>query len=79
MRGWSGPGVSLRAASNVRLLRSEGPGADPDNPPEQGGDVVSDGDGAAVAERGSDRSRERRGAVLLSQLGCAGSDPVAKE
>ena len=53
----------------VRLLRSEAPGADSNNPPEQGGDGVSNNDGSAVAERWSGRNRGRQGAVLLSQSG----------
>ena len=50
---------------------SEAPGADPKNPPEQGGDGVDAGDRAAAAGRRGGRSRGRRGAVLLSQSGCA--------
>ena len=67
--GRSGPGVSLRAAS-VRLMKARLQ-ADPNNPPKLGGGGVSDGDGTAVAERRSGRSRGRRGAVLLIQSGCA--------
>ena len=63
------PSVSLCAAS--ALLLSEAPGADSNNPPEQGGDGVDAGDGAAAAGQRGSRSRGRRGAVLISQSSCA--------
>ena len=49
---------------------SEAPGADPNNPPEQGGDDISNGDGAAVAERRSGQSRGQRAArpYLVNQV-----------
>ena len=52
--------ISLRGISPP--AESEAPGADPDNPPEQGGDGVSDGDGLAAAERRGGRSRGQSGA-----------------
>ena len=68
---------SFPAASAVLL--SEPPGADSNNPPEQGGDGVDAGDGAAAAGQRGRQSRGRRGAVLLSQSSCAWSDQAAKE
>ena len=76
-RGGAGASVSFPAASAVPLR--EPPGADSNNPPEQGGEGVDAGDGAAAAGQRGGRSRGRRGAVLLSQSSCAWSDQAAKE
>ena len=69
--------MSFPAASAV-LLR-EPPGANSNNPTEQGGDGVDAGDGAAAAGQRGGRSRGRSGAVLLSQSSCSWSNQAAKE
>ena len=63
---WAGC-ISSRGVNSLPA-ESEAPGADPNNLPEQGGDGVSDGDGAAVEGRRSGGAVEAGSGAARSYL-----------